>query len=398
MVTENKALEGLRVLDMTQFMAGPYCGMMLADMGAEVIKIENPKIGDFTRTVQPKVNDVSMYFNNVNRNKKSVSVDLKSAEGKEIFAKLLKTADVFLENNRPGVMDRLGFGYEDAKKINEKIIYASVSGFGQYGPYKDRPGYDIIAQAMGGAMSVTGWPGNPPTRAGVVLGDVLGGMNAAIGILGALRHRDKTGKGQQIDVALVDSIVSSLETISMLYIYEGEVPTRSGNRYLAAYPYDSFSAKDGYYVLASGTELHFIALAKGMGMPELAEDERFNQMEKRKANHVELKEIINQWGSDKTVEECEQIINKAGVPVAPIYDLKQVYEDKHISEAREMFVEVDHPIAGRITVTGNPIKMSETPPRVRKCAPSLGENNDELYTEIGLDMQTINEYRAKKII
>lgn len=393
-----KALAGLRVLDMTQFLAGPYCAMMLADMGAEVIKIENPPVGDFTRTTRPHINGVSMYFNNVNRNKKSVSINLKTPEGKEIFARLIKTADVLIENNRPGVMARLGFGYEDAKKINDGIIYASISGFGQYGPYAKKPGYDIIAQAMGGAMSVTGWPGEPPTRSGIALGDILAGQNAAIGILGAVQYRNKTGKGQHIDVALVDSIVSSLETISMLYIVDGKIPGRTGNRYLMSYPYDSFSAKDGDYVIACGTDVHFVAFAKVLGRPELANDPQYSNNDSRKANAAALKQIINAWGKDKTVQECLDSIAPSGVPAAPILDIKQVYEDRHIHDAREMFVEVEHPVAGKITITGNPIKMSETAAKVRTSAPLLGENNDEIYQELGFDAQTISDYKAKQVI
>lgn len=382
MTETKKALEGIKVLDVTQFLAGPYAGMILADMGAEVIKIENPWHGDFTRKVYPKKNDVSMYFENVNRNKKSVTLNLKEEKDKEKFKKLAETADVIVENNRPGVMKRLGLNYEEIKKINNKIIYASISGFGQYGPYKNRPGYDIISQAMGGAMSITGWPENPPTRSGIALGDILGGMNATIGILSALNYRNKTGKGQYIDVSLVDSIVSSLETISMLYICNGVLPKRSGNRYLAAYPYDSFSAKDGDYVIACGTDKHFELLAKIMEKPELISDDRFTNIEKRKENAVELKQIINSWGENLTVNEIVKLLLDVNVPAAPIYNIKQVYEDKHIHESREMFVEIEHPKAGKITLTGCPIKMSETPSQIRKRAPMLGEHNKEFFGEL----------------
>ena len=295
-------------------------------------------------------------------------------------------------------MDRLGFGYEDVKKINEGIIYASISGFGQYGPYAEKPGYDIISQAMGGAMSITGWPGEPPTRSGIALGDILAGQNAAIGILGAVQYRNNTGKGQQIDVALVDSIVSSMETISMLYIVGGKIPGRTGNRYLMSYPYDSFTAKDGDYVIACGTEQHFVTFAKVLGRSELVEDPRFNNNDNRKANAAALKEIINDWGKDKTVQECVDSITPSGVPVAPILDVKQVYEDKHIHEVREMFVEVEHPVAGKITITGNPIKMSETATKVRTAAPLLGADNVEIYRSLGFNDQTINDYKTRKII
>lgn len=397
-MNNKKALEGIRVLDFTQFLAGPYCCMLLADLGADVIKIERPETGDTTRSVLPQKNGVSMYFSNVNRNKRSVTVDLKSEEGKEIFRKLIKTADVLVENNRPGVMEKLGFGYDEVKKLNKGIIYASISGFGQYGPYRERPGYDIIAQAMGGAMSITGWPDGPATRSGIALGDILAAMNTAVGILSAIVHKGKTGEGQYIDVALVDSIVASLETISMVYICDGKIPQRTGNRYLAAYPYDSFKAKDADYVMACGTNRHFEWLTEVMGMPELAKDEKYLTIESRKANGDELKEIINEWGKDKTAEEIVDLLLKAKIPAAPIYDIKQVYEDPHINKAREMFVEVEHPVAGTITITGSAIKMSKTPSEVWKRAPMLGEHNEEIYQEIGYDRKTLEEYKEKKII
>lgn len=395
---EGKALEGIRVLDMTQLLAGPYCGMMLADMGAEVIKIEFPNEGDMTRSAYPQVNGVSMYYNNVNRNKKGVTLNLKSSEGKELFARLLKDADVLIENNRPGVMARLGFDYVEVKKINEGIIYASISGFGQNGPYADKPGYDLIAQAMSGAMSITGWPGGPPTKSGVAFADVLGGLNAALGIVSAIQYKSRTGKGQHIDVSLVDSIVSCLAPLTTRYIYDGEVLDKIGNRYVVSYPFDSFLAKDGDYVIACGPDQHFIKLMQVMGMQELANNPDYGDRHKRTANRDALKQIIDSWGSDKTVAECVDILSKVGIPTAPILNLKQVYEDEHIHDAREMFVKVTDKVAGEITLTGNPIKMSETPTLVRHSAPSLGEHNEEIYGALGVDSQTLNEYRAKKII
>lgn len=395
-----KALTGIKVLDMTQFLAGPYCGMVLADMGAEVIKIESPPGGDFVRIAIPQINGVSIYYENMNRGKKSVTINLKTPEGKELFAKLLAEADVLIENNRPGVMERLGFGYEQVKIINRRLIYCSISGFGQTGPYSERPGYDLIGQAMSGAMSLTGVPGSIPLKFGIPIGDVLGGMNGAIGILAALQYRSVSGEGQQIDAALVDSLVGSMLTNSMGYIVNGKIPGRSANRYFNAYPYDSFSAKDGEYVIACGTDPHFAALAKVMGKPELLEDPRFKEFLVRKTNPNmdDLKVIIDEWSSDKTVTECVTLIMAADIPVSPIYDVKQVVEDPHIREAREMFVNVEHPVAGTITITGNPIKMSATSTTPTKCAPLLGEHNEEIYGALGYDKQTIADYKAKKCI
>lgn len=394
---KNQLLEGIRVLDFTQFLAGPYCSMFLADMGAEVIKVENLKgNGDYVRTAMPreKKTNRSMYFGNLNRNKKSVCLDLKTKEGKELFAELIKSADVLVENNRPGVMARLGFGYEDCKKLNPGLIFASISGFGQYGPYSERPGYDLIAQAMSGSMSMTGWPGMEPTRAGMAIGDLFAGLNACIGVLASLFKRKETGLGQSIDVALVDSLVSCLEAKMMQYVYGGKVPEKTGNRYIASAPYDSFSAKDTDYVIASGTDKHFASLSAAMGRHELAQDPRFVDTEGRKKNADELKVIINKWGSDKTAKECVDIILGAGVPAGPIYDMKDVYEDEHIN-AREMFVKVNHPEAGELTVIGNPIKMSEYPVQYKKAAPDAGENDDEIFEALGFSKEKLEEYRQK---
>ncbi|NYB73824.1 CoA transferase [Sedimentibacter hydroxybenzoicus DSM 7310] len=390
-------LEGIRVLDFTQFLAGPYCSMFLADMGAEVIKIENLQgNGDFVRTARPKEKSTnrSMYFGNLNRNKKSVCLDLKTKEGKELFSELVKSADVLVENNRPGVMAKLGFNYEVCKKLNPELIYASISGFGQYGPLTERPGYDLIAQAMGGSMSITGWPGSEPTRAGMAIGDLFAGLNACIGILATLYKRKETGLGQNIDVALVDSIVSGLEAKLMQYVYEDHIPEKTGNKYIASAPYDSFSAKDTEYVIASGTDKHFANLTACMGMPELAQDQRFVNTELRKANADELKSIINNWGSDKTAKECVDIILGAGVPAGPIYNMKDVYEDEHLN-AREMFVKVKHPEAGELTVIGNPIKMNEYPVQYKKAAPDLGEDDDEIFESLGFSKEKLEEFRQK---
>lgn len=393
-------LEGIRVLDFTDFLAGPYCGMYLADFGAEVIKVENLACGgNFVRRTRPheKNSDLGMYFQNLNRNKKGVALNLKTAEGKELFTELVKSADVLLENNRPGVMKRLGFSYEDCKKINPGLIYASISGFGQYGPNAMRPGYDLIGQAMGGSMSITGWPGEPPTRAGMALGDLLAGLNACIGICASLTNRDKTGKGNHIDVALVDSIFSGMEAKMMQYIYDGVSPQKTGNKYITSAPYDSFKAKDDYFVLACGTDVMFKRLSKAMGMPELAQNPLYLDTELRKQNADSLKEIIEQWTSDKTVAEVCAIIDKAEVPVAPIYNCEKAAKDKNITEVREMLVKVPgpkmHPTTPELTVIGNPIKMEETPCNYHKAAPDLGEDNADIFTALGFSEEKLAEYR-----
>lgn len=400
MIQNDRALAGLRVLDVTQFLAGPYCGLTLADMGAEVIKIENPSGGDFVREASPKINGVSMYYQNMNRGKKSVTLNLKTEEGKTIFTKLIQSSDVLIENNRPGVMERLGFSYEQVKKINPRMIYCSISGFGQTGSYSREPGYDLIGQAMSGAMSITGMKGMIPLKYGVPIGDVLAGMNGAIGILSALNYRERTQEGQHIDTSLVDGLVSSMLTNTFAYFVNGSIPGRSGNRYFNAYPYDSFTAKDGEYVIACGTDSHFAALAQAMGMPELIEDLRFKDFHERKSgeNPDSLKRIIDQWSSEKTLGECVAVFKEARIPVAPIYNIEQMANDIHIRNDRNMFVDVTHPIAGNITITGSPIKMSTTSTTPNRCAPLLGEHNEEVFGQLGFDSETLLEYKAKKII
>jgi len=393
-----RLLEGIRVIDFTDFLAGPYCGMYLADWGADVIKMENlTSGGNFVRNAMPKEKTTgrSMYFQNLNRNKRGVALNLKSDEGKELFAELVKSADVLVENNRPGVMKRLGFSYEECQKLNPGLIYASISGFGQYGPNAYRPGYDLIAQAMGGSMSITGWPGQEPTRAGMAIGDMFAGLNAGFAICASLYKRQFTGKGQLIDVALVDSIVSGMEAKMMQYIYEGKAPEMSGNKYISSAPYDSFKAGDGYFVIASGTDVHFKKLSAGMGMPELAENPLYCNTELRKKNADSLKEIIEKWASDKTVAQCVEIIDKTGVPAGPIYNCADVCADKNIVEVREMLVKVPHKEAGDLTVLGNPVKMSEYPSQYVKAAPDLGENNFEIFEELGFSKEVLEDYKAK---
>ena len=335
-----------------------------------------------------------MYFGNLNRNKRGFAVNLKSEDGKKAFAELVKSADVLLENMRPGVIKKLGFGYEECKALNPRIIFASISGFGQYGPYSSRPGYDLIAQAMGGSMSITGWPGSEPTRAGMAIGDMMAGMNCCMGILASLIKRQKTGVGQKIDVALVDSIVSGLEAKCMQYLYTGKVPEKTGNKYISSAPYDSFKAKDAYFVLASGTDKHFEHLSAAMGMPELAQNPLYKNTELRKKNADSLKKIIEDWASDKTSREVVDIILGAGVPAGPIYDIADVCNDKNIVEARDMLVKVPDKKAGEFTVLGNPIKMDTYPCTYRKSAPDLGEDDVDIMKELGFSDEQIAAMQA----
>lgn len=398
-------LKGIRVIDFTDFLAGPYIGMYFADMGADVIKFENLRSGgNFVRNARPveEKSGVSMYFQNLNRNKRGAALDLKQEGGKKLFVELIKSADVLIENNRPGVMKRLGFGWEECKKLNPRLVYASISGFGQYGPYSHRPGYDLIAQAMGGSMSITGWPGMEPTRAGMAIGDMFAGLNAGFAICASLLEREKSGKGNYIDVALVDSIFSGMEAKMMEYVYTGKSPEKTGNKYISSAPYDSFKAKDDYFVVASGTDKHFVSLSAAMGMPELASDPLYIDTESRKKNADELKKMIEKWASDKTVKEVVEIIDNAGIPAAPIYNCEQACADKNIVEVREMLVKVpapkNHPEIDELTVIGNPIKMTETPCVYTKAAPDLGEDNYDIFKDLGFSDEELAQYKEAGIM
>ena len=377
MTNREGALSGLRVIDLTRVLAGPFCTMMLADMGAEVIKVEEPGKGDDSRHFAPFRNGESAYYMNLNRNKKGVTLNLK--KGRDIFIELVKTADVLVENYRPGTMDRLGLGYETLKKINPRLVYGAVSGFGDTGPYRLRPGYDIIGQAMGGLMSTTGWPGGEPTRTGTAMGDVLAGLSVTIGILAALRHRDQTGCGQKVDVALVDSVVASLEVITQIYLTDGHIPERIGNRYESTYPYDSFKANDGDVVIGAANDKLWQLVCRVIEQPDLQNDERFDTNHKRVQRHAEIKPIIEAWTKTHSVDEIVDRMLAAGVPVAPINTIDRLVTDPHIAVAREMFVDVEHPKAGVLKLTGAHIKLTETPPAIRTPSPELGQHNGEVF-------------------
>lgn len=393
------ALQGIRILDLTRVLAGPYSAQILADMGADVIKIEQPGRGDDARGMGPYQNEESIYFITNNRNKKGVTLNLKSPKGKEIFLDLVRNADVVMENYRPGTMEKLGLGYDVLKEINPKIIYGSISGFGHYGRYTKRPGYDIIAQAMSGLMSTTGWPTSGPTRTGTPLGDVLAGLWQAIGILGAIQARNNTGLGQKVDIALVDSAVATMGNINMLYLSEGRIPGRIGNRYESAYPYDSFTCTDGSCVIGVANNKLWHLFCDIMEQPELAEDEKFCNVPDRVENHEELHRIVSEWAAVHTMTEVVDSCLNAGVPAAPIYNTAQVKADPHIAGDREMFVEQDHPKAGKVVVTGSPLKMSGTPVDLTAPAPTLGQHNDEVYGEVlGLNAQQVAALKSEGII
>ncbi len=400
----HRALENLTVLDLTRVLAGPFCTMMLADLGANVIKIELPGTGDDTRQYPPFTDNLqgereSLYFANVNRNKKGVTLNLKSPEGKEIFKRMVTSADIVVENYRPGVMDKLGLGYDVLKEINPRIIYGSVAGFGNTGPYRLRPGYDILAQAMGGLMSITGSPGGPPTRAGSALGDILGGLHLAIGILAAVNARTITGQGQRVDISLQDSVIAATENTALKYLTSGLLPERMGNRYAAVSPYDAFQVKDGKIIIAAGNQKLYEKLCTEiLDRPDLIDDPRFTDMVGRLANQDDLQVVIEDKLQDYTMTEAVDLLLSKGIPAGPILDIAQILEDPQ-AQAREMFVKMEHPTLGEITVNGSPLKLEDTMPEIRTPAPALGQHNREVYGNIlGMDSDELVRMQENHVI
>ena len=304
-----------------------------------------------------------------------------------------------LENYRPGTMEKLGLGYDALKEVNPSIIYGAVSGFGHTGPFSKRAGYDIVGQAMGGLMSTTGWPGGQPTRVGTPMGDVLGGLNLTIGVLAALVNRQKTGLGEKIDVALVDSVASAMENITMIYQATGRVPQRIGNRYESTYPYDSFPARDGDVIIAAGNNKLYGILCDVMGRPELKTDPRFLEVKDRVTNHEAMREIVSAWTQQHTIDEVDSLLNGAGCPACPVNTIDRMVADPQIAGAREMFPEIDQPGIGRLAITAMAQKLTRTKSYPRKAAPLLGEDNSAIFGQLlGADEAQLDAWKAKGII
>lgn len=391
------ALNGIKVLDLSRVLAGPFCTMMLADMGAEVIKIEVPGKGDDSRNFGPFVNGESGYYMNINRNKKGITLNLKG-RGKELFLEMVKKADMVVENYRPGVMEKLGIGYEELKKVNPAIIYGAVSGFGHYGPYTLRPGYDVIGQASSGLMSVTGWPDGGPTRIGTAMADSLAGYSLAIGLLAALQYRNQTGIGQKVDIGMMDAGIASMQIIYPIYTMGGRIPERIGNRYESNYPTDTFRTKDGMIVIGAANDKLWQKLCEVMGKKELAMDERYDKNPKRVEHYQEIKPIIEAWTLENSSEEAMDQLLEAGVPASPINNLEQVVHDPH-ANARKMFVHVEHPVAGDTLLNGSQFKMTVTDPVIDTPAPLLGQHNEEVYKELlGFDTSQLEELKKQGVI
>ena len=383
-------LDGVRVVDLTQVMGGPFCTMQLGDLGADVIKVE-PPAGDLSRSMGGAplrmAGDDNAPFFALNRNKRSIVLDLTQRDARDVFYALARTADVVVESFRPGVTKRLGVDYQTLAADNPRLIYASISGFGQTGPYADRPGFDLIAQGMSGVMSVTGEPNGPPVKSGVPIADLAVGLIAANGVLAALIARGHTGRGQYIDTSLFESALALSVWESTEYWATGEAPRAMGSAHRLNAPYQAFRTNDGYITLAALTALQWRRLCETIGRPALADDPRFADNASRMANKRDLVAEIEGALAAGTTDDWVGRLLAAGVPAGPILDLAQVFADPHTT-ARRMIEEIDHPVAGRVRTLGFPLKMSETPPRVRRAPPLLGQHTDELLRELGMEGRT----------
>lgn len=394
-----KPLENIKILDLTRVLAGPFCTMILSDLGAEVIKVEVPGSGDDARSFGPFKNGQSLYFVSINREKESISLNLKTKKGKEILKQLVREVDVIVENYRPGTMEKLGLGYDDLKNFNPRLIYAASSGFGHTGPDSPKAAYDILAQAMGGIMSITGWPDTPPTRVGMSLGDITASLYTAIGIVAALYQRNITGKGQKVDVAMLDCQVSILENAITRYQVEKKSPQPIGNRHPTIAPFQAYKASDHYFVIAVGNDALWLKLCEALNRPDLAQNKIFSTNQSRTAHLEELNLELEKTLITKTADEWLNIIDNAGVPCGPINTIDKIMQNRQVL-ARNMIVEVTDHKAGTIKIAGNPIKMDTIEERhVRKPAPAIGEHNQKIYGDIlGLQPSEIDKLKNEGII
>jgi crotonobetainyl-CoA:carnitine CoA-transferase CaiB-like acyl-CoA transferase len=393
-----KVLDDIFVVDLSRILSGPVCSMLLADMGAEVVKIEPPPYGDDSRQWGPPfLGGTSTYFLSINRNKKSLGLNLKTEEGRRILWQLIERADILIENFRPGVLEKLGFGYEAVSKANPRTVYCSISGYGHTGPYRNRPGYDVIAQAESGVMDLTGEPDRPPVKLGTSLADIVTGLYALQGILLALLARHRTGRGQFIDVSLLDSMVSTLTYQALIYLTTGRSPQRLGTRHPSIVPYECFQAKDGFLNIGVTNQKQWTNFCRVLGFPELATDPRFERMEARLAHYDELRPVIDRVITPMTRAEVINKLSEVGIPVGPINTVGEILEDPQI-HAREMIVELTHPEYGPLRVLGIPVKLSETPGSVETAPPLFGENNQEILLRLGYSEREIVKFREAGVI
>tara|TARA_B100001027_G_scaffold213723_1_gene184826 strand:- start:12614 stop:13762 length:1149 start_codon:yes stop_codon:yes gene_type:complete len=376
-------LSGLLVLDLTRVLAGPYCTMILSDLGARVIKVEAPEVGDDSRGFGPFIQDQSAYFMSLNRNKESIALNLKNNEDKKIFDKILNKADILVENFKPGTLSKWGYGWEKLKAKYPKLIYASTSGFGQTGPLKDLPAYDMVVQGMGGLMSVTGQPDSEPTRVGTSIGDITAGLFTTIGINAALYDRQKTGKGMYLDIAMLDCQVAILENAIARYLSKGEIPKPMGSRHPSISPFEAFRTKDSYIIIAAGNDKLFEGMCKALNL-NLHNDENFKSNASRNKNIEELKKILENKLQNKTTSEWCNIFEEKKIPCGPINNIKEVVESSQ-TKARNMIVKAIHNKIGEFKMAGNPIKMSSYEDELtRGDIPNLDQNRDKILKEFDI--------------
>jgi crotonobetainyl-CoA:carnitine CoA-transferase CaiB-like acyl-CoA transferase len=391
-------LQGVRVLDFTRVLAGPAASLALADLGAEVLKIEPPGTGDETRTFPPFREGESHYFLSINRGKKSIVIDLKSEAGLALAKNLAAKCDILIENYRPGVMDRLGLGYEELSAINPGLIYCAISGFGMTGPLRDRPSFDIVMQALSGALSVNGEPGRDPVKLGIPLGDLVGGINGPIGILAALHERSVTGRGRLIDVSLMDGLMGMLGYLAQLAFFTGEDPLPQGSQHPNLVPYGSFPAKDGSIIVACLTNSFWEKICSAIGRPELTEDPRFDAIQKRRDNRDEVNAVVAAFTRGKTVAELVELFTEHQVPHAPVLGVKEALSQPQVV-AREMVVETDHQVLGKIPIVSRSIKYPGAQQPAPAAPPVLGQHTDEILEDIlGLTSEQIAALRATKVV
>lgn len=393
-------LNHIRVLDLSRVLAGPYCTMVLGDLGAEVIKVERPGGGDDTRGWGPPlVEGESAYFLCCNRNKRSMTLDLKSAQGQEIARRLAAKADVLVENFLPGTLDGWGLGYEALTRENPRLVFCSITGFGQTGPRRDEPGYDILMQAMSGVMSITGEPDGPPMKVGVAISDITAGLFAANAILAALVARDRTGRGERIDIALFDSTLAWLANLGSNYLTTGAVPTRHGTAHPSIVPYQAFQAADESIIVAVGNDAQYQRFCRDvLGRPELASDLRFATNALRVQHRKELLPILAELLAKRPATEWLRLMDEALVPAGPVNTIDRVFQDPQVA-AREMLIEVPHPTIGPLKMAGSPLKFSSHATSPRRPPPLLGEHTEEiLRVELGLDAASIDELRNASVV
>lgn len=395
----NRPLEGIRVIEFTHVISGPFCGMLLGDLGAEIVKIEKPREGEYSRVNGLKnANGVSMWFPSYNRNKKGITLNFKAAKAKEIVQRLVGQSDVLIENFRPALMEEMGFGYEELKKINPKIIMASISGFGQAGPYAGKTAFDMIVSAMGGFMSLNGPPGGLPMKAGPAISDFVSALYGALAIVAAIRHRDQTGEGQYIDVAMMDCIMSVLETAFADYKVVGRDSVRTGNRRPYTAPSNVFKAKDDFIYIAALTKNHWEGLCKLMGKDELINDQRFVTGAKRKQNEEVVEEFIKEWVGSLTVAEAMELLESYSIACSPVQKISELVDDPHV-KARNLLVEFDYPGIGKFPVVAFPPKFSTINTAIRNRPPLLGEDNEAVICGIlGYDKEEFKKMVAEDIL